>query len=249
MAQAKSLLFILLPFFTAALILIFVCIPINSVDMEAVDGVLDLRGVELSDTSFRLSGEWLVSFNDETPTPVSFPRRQEDLFSERGYGVGDKQTCTLTILTDEDMELEIYLSEIEDSVELKVNGDVLYSTDRISGTVVKFMPQDGVSVIELTSVCHIAGNNGLRKYLPSISASPFLSIRYSGRHIISAFILGGFFLIGIYHLILFIFSSKDKIYLAFAASCVFSVGWILLETDGLVPWYIPPTTDIHFTRP
>lgn len=126
----KDVLIIILLILASALVFVFICLPSNQIEIKAVDGVLDLRGVDLSDKSFKLSGEWLVSFNDGEKTAVSFPHKQS-LFDLFGYGVGDKETCTLTVLTDADVPFEIFIPEVDDSCEVRVNGETVFSTESV----------------------------------------------------------------------------------------------------------------------
>ncbi len=234
----KNMLFILLPFLLSALVFVFICLPGQHADIRAVDGVLDLRGQDLSSVTVELSGTWFVSFNGGEPVMVEFPSR-DSLFDAWGYGVGDTQVCSLTILTDEDIKLDLYVPEIEDAYEVWVNNELLFSTHKEQSTLVSFTPQNGISVLEIVSESHLSAKNGLRHFLPVLAVSPSLQRQHTAQQIVVAFLLGGFLLIGLYHLMLYFFSAKGKLYLLFALMCAFEVAHLLLEAHGLMIWLWP----------
>ncbi len=237
----KDILFIVLLVLSCVYVLVFICLPENQIFGNAVNGVLDLRNKNLSNKSIKLNGEWLVSIDEGESVSVNFPQSQSVL-----YGAGNRAVYKLTILTETDDDLDMFIPEITDTCEVIINGKSVFKTEQIRTGFVSFTPSAGISVIEIVSEYRFNVKIGMRNSLPKISLSPYLTDTGVKRRLILGFVLGEFLMIGFYHLLLYIHSPKEKIYLVFFLMCLFEVGQMLFETHSLISWVLPLDIEVYY---
>ncbi|ABR47943.1 integral membrane sensor signal transduction histidine kinase [Alkaliphilus metalliredigens QYMF] len=207
---------------------------------KAVDGILDLTDWDWKENGVvNLNGQWEFywqelftpgDFKETTPIKerdlIILPRAwnkllidEEELTGE-GYG-----TYRLRIYHPDDEILGIKIPRIFTSYNLWVNGELIASAGKVSNdnqqTIPQYLPQvkyihpetDVIElVVQVANYRHRSG--GILESIQMGSASEITEVR-TRNLALELFLFGSLFIIGFYHLVLFLFRTKDRTTLYF----------------------------------
>ncbi len=215
----------------------------NSYTPQAIKGVLDLRG--WNPTLFpliSLDGEWEFAngllepsaktgsniISEYIHVPGSWNRFQTNGLKHGGEGTG---TYRLTILLDHPIpELALQIGDVSTAFRLYVNGKLLHENGKVAATKqemtpsykhpIVFIPEESKELrleIQVSNFYHITG--GLRK---EIQLGPILQVFEAKKKEIALgwLLFGSTFLMGLYHLILFLMRRIERSAIWFALFCI-----------------------------
>ena len=229
----------------------------------AIDGSIDLRGVDLSET-VPLSGEWLF-YPDALLTPDSVDSRTQSAYglavpsTWRGQVAGDRAlpgrgygTYQLDIHVDRDVgTLEIVGTEISTAFRLYANGELVAEGGRVAaseGTSRPAWTRMSASVtpdagrvtllLQVSNFHHARGG-----ILGKISAGSEPVAAPAASRELAWFIFGGLLLIGVYHVGLYAFGSVDRAKLWFGLATLLMAVRTLLTTPA---YLFEPSTVFAF---
>jgi len=244
--------------------LLFICsatfyiisVPRNITNVEAISGILDLRGHNFNKSLFRLDGEWEFYYNN-LYTPANFIDQQpEDIsyinvpssWDMEGHPLHGYATYRLTVLTDE-AELLMLIPEIYDASIIWINGRNVFNAGKVWGTeaghktsvrnaFINIRPQDGQFEIIVQVENYNWFNSGIN-YSFELGRSGVLVGDAIMRRLITAVFIGLLFAMFIYHAALFAYRRKEWVYLIFSLLCLTGVIRFTLETNGLAVLFLP----------
>lgn len=231
--------------------------PFVSPGPQAVDGVLDFSETDFSSRVYDLDGEWEFYF-DRLYTPADFaggaPEGREllhlpDSWAGLGYPDTGHGTFRLTVRTPSERHLLLFIPEIIEASRLWVNGEELFHAGAVGGSpdtsdgsirneLLTVFPKDGVlELVVQASNYHLIGS-GL-SYSVLIGRDTVLTHHIFWQRMVVSFVLGGIFFIGLYHLFLFGFRRREKLYLIFSATCMVVVLRLAMESNNLFQYFLP----------
>jgi len=244
-------------FVILATLFVYMALPLGKARVDAVGGVMDLRGHDLSDAVFQLTGEWkytsrqLISpgdFPDNAPItviPEQWPKTFDDLNTYATY--------RLTIITDDTRSLTMFIPEIYMAFMMWINGDFVRGAGVVAdnqkdsepvfeSSIVPVIAEDGR--IEIV----IQGSNFfyMRPIMNSVillgendaAFSWFFRTRALYMIALGLFIAGAF-----YHFAVFALHREDKIYLLYALLSLVCFWRYAVDTNGLsnlAGWFAMP---------
>lgn len=238
-------------FLILAVLLVFMCLPIGQNTGNAVNGVLDLRKTQQNGLLYTLNGEWSYT-NGKLLTPgdnytffetIKTPSSWEDA----GYSLNGCATYRLNILVGEKKPLMLYIPEISTAYALWVNGTFIREAGTVSANAETGKPmfenalipiQAENSVIEL--LIQVSNHNfmysGLMSPLILGTTDKVLSWFFRTRALYCA-AMGCIMIAAFYHLALFIFRRREKVYLIFSMLCLLCLVRFFMETNGLNQYF------------
>lgn len=231
--------------------------PFTSEGPKAGDGIADFRETDFTSSVYELAGQWEFYYG-QLYTPEDFeqgtPGGMEyiDLpgpWTRLGYPGLGCATYRLKVLTEPGQTYLLYIPEIMSSSAIWLNGKEFYHAGRV-GT------SDGETVTgvrnELLAASSVDGTlelviqaanyrmNGSGIFYPIlIGRDTVLAHRLFWQRIVVAAALGGILLIGIYHLFLYFFRRRERLYLTFCVTCLATVLRLGMESNALVQYFLP----------
>lgn len=217
------------------------------------NGVLDLREIDLTAQVVSLAGEWEFVYGellapDEFPDSGGVQITVPASWSAAGYPTFGCGTYRLTLQADAD-DLLLFLPAIDSAAIVYVNGLQVYSAGEVSASRAEaragvgngFVPvsaEDGMVELVVQASNYDIWESGLI-FPPLIGqTTPLLRHTWGQRLAVTA-VMGGILLIGLYHLILFLFRRREKTYLAFCVTCVLVVLRLMLDNNAPLQFLLP----------
>ncbi|MDR3331458.1 MAG: sensor histidine kinase [Synergistaceae bacterium] len=249
-----------------------VSVPHERLDLRAVGGVLDLRNANPGEDVFALAGEWEFYW-DRLYEPGDFtddPR--EDAKHRTGYtfietpmawnGAGYPRighaTYRLTLLLPDEGAFMLYVPEILSSSAVWVNGEKIFTAGQVGASregsipfskndILSLPSRNGTAEVIVQASNYYVMNGGIRhafrigseRGLPRWAFSRWLAL--SG-------VTGAFFLMGLYHLMLYLSGRSSRgelIYLVFAVCCVLGGIRFLFEQDSIAQFFLRGTLNTY----
>lgn len=252
MKKLTSLIPVAFIFAILAGLLFFMCLPQNQSQATAQDGILDLRGEAVKSKVAPLHGQWDFVYG-KLLTPDEFANRQTfaidvpGSWDDEGYPLNGCATYRLTILTDNSEALTLFLPEIPSSYVLWVNGKIA----RICGTVsadsaegnphfenalVPVYAQDGTIELVLQISNYHFINGGINDTI-LLGKSEDIQAWFVRTRAFYCVALGCILMTAFYHITLYIYRRREKMYLLFALLCFLCFVRFLMETNGLNEYF------------
>ena len=227
-----------------AILLIFMVLPLGQTDGNAVQGALDLRGLDLAGAIVRLAGEWKIT-PERLVAPPDFPGdapvvgvpavrvRSDDL--HHTYA-----TYRLTVLTDETRPLTLFVPDIYTAYKLWVNGEYVrglggYATGgslNFENALVPVKAADGSVEIVIQ-----AGNYHFMQPRMSnlllLGENDAVYAWFLRTRILYILTLGFILSAAFHHVSLYTLRRRDGVYLLFSLSCVAGFWKFALDTNGM----------------
>lgn len=235
-------------------VFLFSVLPPNTSGSPAANGVLDITGIDFSSSIAKLEGEWEF-YHGRLYTPSdladALPDREliavPGAWTDQGYPMYGYATYRLTVLTGRKEALMLYLPEVMAAAEIWVNGRHVFQAGRVGNSSEMFQTANRNEFLTLSPVegkiemvIQVANyeQDGSGLFYPLyLGKSEVLLRRLFGQRMVLAATLGGILLIGLYHLILFGFRRREKIYLVFCAICVTAVIRLSIENNSLGSYF------------
>ena len=235
---------------------------------QASNGVLDLRSADLNENVFTLDGEWEFYW-ERLYTPEDF-RNLEGLpeggtfiplpspWNSVGYPTTGCGTYRLTLLCPSDGKLMLYVPEIFSSAVIWVNGRKIYSAGTVGADkdsavsyakneLVNLLVDNGVAEI-LVQVSNYGNIYGGIQHPFRIGLATTLPRSVFGRWLMLAGVAGAFFIIGLYHLALFLYrrtAGGNLVYFVFAACCILGGLRFLFDFDSIAQYFLRNFLNVH----
>jgi signal transduction histidine kinase len=232
-----------------------VSVPRHMGQTNATGGVLDLSDADFERTIHPLNGEWEFYFghlyapgnfalgDPEGKALIDVPQT----WSEQGYPTAGFATYRLTLRTDEP-ELMLLVPEIPDASTVFVNGRRVFTAGMVSdagatvvsvrNALIPFETEGGVAEIVVQASNEEWIESGI-SYRIETGRPDVLQGDALLRRVVLAGFLGIAFAMFLYHMILFLHRRNEKVYLAFAVTCLIIVLRFSMETNGLVQMFLP----------
>lgn len=235
-----------------------VSVPRERTDMKALGGVLDLRDANLDDDVFALDGEWEFYW-DRLYAPADFAGGISDgkktfiktpmAWNGAGYPRVGQATYRLLLLLPEG-EFTLYVPEILAASAVWVNGEKVFIAGSL-GTGIKDsvpcsknetlpLPRHGGVAEIVVNASNFHRMNGGVCYAFRVASERKL-IRWAfSRWLMLSGLAGAFFLVGIYHVMLYLSRREariDFIYLVFAGCCAVSGLRFLTCQDSIAQFF------------
>ena len=249
MKKKYLLLPVIMMFAILTVLFVYMALPLGQTCVRAVNGVMDLRGSDLSAAVYQLTGEWqytsrqLVNpdeFPPDAPStiiPEKWPKTYQELITFATY--------RLTIYTDDTRQLNLFVNQIYSAYKLWVNGEYIRgagvvtdaenraeSIPKFEGVIVPVKARDGaVEIVIQGSNYHYMRPimNGMLLLSESDAAySWFFRTRSLYLIALGAFIAGAF-----HHLALYALRRKELVYLMFSILCLICFWRYAVDTNGL----------------
>ena len=254
----KRFLAVFLLIFTLCLALFFTSSkPFVSEGPKAEEGVLDFVGTDFSSSVYALSGQWEFYYGS-LYTPEDFrqgvPEGMEyiDLpgpWTRMGYPKLGYATYRLKVLTDPGQVFLFYIPEIMSSSTIWINGREFYraglvgTSDEETVTGVRnellaAFSEDGTLELVIQSANYRMNGSGIF-YPILIGRDTVLSHHIFWQRTMVAAALGGILLIGVYHLFLYFFRRRERLYLIYSLTCLTAVLRLSMESNALVQYFLP----------
>lgn len=166
-----------------------------------------------------------------------------------GYPKLGFATYRLTVRTAPGDMYMMYIPEIMSSSEIWVNGEPFYRAGKagtsdgetvtgVRNEVLAVSAGDGVLELVIQSANYRMNGSGL--FYPILMGRDTVLIHsVFWQRTILASALGGILLMGIYHLFLYFFRRRDRIYMIFSLTCLVTVLRLAMESNALVQYFLP----------
>lgn len=254
----KRFLAIFLLIFSLCLALFFASSrPFVSEGPRAGEGILDFREADFTSSVYELSGQWEF-YHSQLYTPEDFrtgsPAGMEyiDLpgpWTRMGYPGLGYATYRLRILTEPGQIYLLYIPEIMSSSAVWLNGKEFYHAgkvgmsdlDTVTGVrneLLAAATPDGVLELVIQAANYRMNGSGIF-YPILIGRDTVLTHCMFWQRTVAAAALGGILLIGVYHLFLYFFRRRERLYLTFSLTCLAAVLRLGLESNALVQYFLP----------
>lgn len=254
----KRFLFMFLLILASCLILFFTAsMPFTSEGPRAVNGVADFRTADFTADVYALEGEWEFYYG-KLYTPTDFARGTVDgkemiplpgPWIQLGYPKLGYATYRLTVETATDQPLLLYLPEIMSSSVVWANGHVLFQAGQpgdsaehtipgVRNDLLAVSPADGSLELVIQAANYHMNGSGIF-YPLLIGRDTVLAHHIFWQRTLVAAALGGILLIGVYHLFLYFFRRKDRIYLIYSATCLVTTMRLAMESNNLFQYFLP----------
>lgn len=231
--------------------------PFVSKGPSAEDGILDFRGTDFTSSVYSLEGQWEFYYG-ELYTPEDFlsgmPKGREFIslpgpWIKLGYPPLGYGTFRLTVKTEPGQPYLLYIPEIMSSSTIWMNGKEFYHagqvgrSDRETVTGVRnellaAVSQDGILELVVQAANYRMNGSGIF-YPILIGRDTVLAHHMFWQRTVVAAALGGILLIGVYHLFLFFFRRREKLYLVYSITCLVTVLRLAMESNALVQYFLP----------
>lgn len=252
----KRFLAIFLLIFSLCTALFFsMSMPFVSGGPKAVDGELDFRGTDFTSSVYKLDGQWEFYYNC-LYTPDDFkegvPKGQELItipgsWNRLGYPAAGYASFRLTILTEPGEIYMLYVPEIISSAVIWVNGKELYRAGQVGGSAAdtvtsvrnEFLAvssEDGKLELVVQTANYQLTDGGLF-YPLMIGRDTVMLHQLFWQRLMAAAAMGGILLVGMYHLFLFLFRRRERLYLIYSITCFVTVLRLSMETNSLVQYF------------
>lgn len=240
--------------------------PFTTEGVEADAGLLDLTETDFSSSVYALSGQWEFYY-EELYTPEDFlggvPKENEwiDLpgpWLQLGYPALGCGTYRLTVRTEPDEPLMLYIPEIMSSSTIWADGEELFragqtgdspdtSVTGVRNELLIFPSGDGTTELVVQAANYRMNGSGL--FYPILIGRDTVLIHHLfWQRVMVAAALGGILMIGVYHLFLFFFRRKERIYLTFSLICLTAVLRLGMESNGLLQYFRPDGVGFVLSR-
>ena len=254
----KRFLAIFLLIFSLCLALFFASSrPFVSEGPKAGEGILDFREADFTSSVYELSGQWEF-YHSQLYTPEDFrtgsPAGMEyiDLpgpWTRMGYPGLGYATYRLRILTEPGQIYLLYIPEIMSSSAVWLNGKEFYHAgkvgmsdlDTVTGVrneLLAAATPDGVLELVIQAANYRMNGSGIF-YPILIGRDTVLTHCMFWQRTVAAAALGGILLIGVYHLFLYFFRRRERLYLTFSLTCLAAVLRLGMESNALVQYFLP----------
>lgn len=254
----KRFLAIFLLIFSLCLALFFASSrPFVSEGPKAGEGILDFREADFTSSVYELSGQWEF-YHSQLYTPEDFrtgsPAGMEyiDLpgpWTRMGYPGLGYATYRLRILTEPGQIYLLYIPEIMSSSAVWLNGKEFYHAgkvgmsdlDTVTGVrneLLAAAAPDGVLELVIQAANYRMNGSGIF-YPILIGRDTVLTHCMFWQRTVAAAALGGILLIGVYHLFLYFFRRRERLYLTFSLTCLAAVLRLGMESNALVQYFLP----------
>ena len=231
--------------------------PFVSEGPQAGEGVLDFRETDFTSSVYELSGQWEFYYG-QLYTPEDFrqgiPGEMEyiDLpgpWTRLGYPGLGYATYRLRILTEPGTVYLFYIPEIMSSSAIWLNGEEFYhagkvgvsDADTVTGVrneLLAAYSADGVMELVVQSANYRMNGSGIF-YPLLIGRDTVLAHHVFWQRTMVAAALGGILLIGVYHLFLYFFRRRERLYLTFSLICLTTVLRLGMESNALLQYFRP----------
>lgn len=223
----------------------------------AEDGVIDFSGMDFSSSVYALQGQWELYYS-QLYTPEDFqtgkPLGGEMIelpgpWTKKGYPRLGYATYHLTVRTGEQKALLLYIPEIMSSSVIWVNGEEIFragsvgtsseeTTPGVRNDLLSVVPQDGTFELIIQSANYHMNGSGLF-YSVLIGRDTVLTHHFMWQRLAVAAVLGGILLMGVYHLFLYFFRRRERLYLTFSLTCLATVLRLAMESNSLYQYFVP----------
>jgi hypothetical protein len=236
-----------------------VSVPHERSDIKAVGGVFDLRGADLGRDVFALGGEWEFYW-DRLYEPANFAGsipgdgktfiETPMAWNGAGYPRTGQATWRLMLLLPEEAGAALYVPEILGASAVWVNGEKVFTAGRLGTGAEDSVPYSKNEILP------IHGNGGIAEIVVQVSNYHRMNggIRHAfrigsehgltrwafSRWLVISGLAGAFFLMGFYHLMLYLSGRSlrgERIYAVFAVCCVLAGIRFLIEQDSVAQFF------------
>lgn len=254
----KRFLAIFLLIFSLCLALFFTASkPFVSKGPEAVEGVLDVRGTDFTSQVYALSGQWEF-YHGQLYTPEDFRQGTAkggeyiDLpgpWTRMGYPKLSYATYRLKILTPPGQIYLLHIPEIMSSSLIWINGEEFYGAGTVGGSdadtvtgvrneLLAAASPNGTLELVIQAANYRMNGSGI--FYPILMGRDTVLIHHVfWQRTVVAAALGGILLIGVYHLFLYFFRRRERLYLTFSLICLTTVLRLGMESNALVQYFLP----------
>lgn len=232
-----------------------VSMPFVSKWQEAAGGELDLRGADFDSSVYGLDGQWEFYYGclytpDDFRQGVNGEGEWITLpgsWTALGYPEDGCATYRLTIHMEPGQRCMLFIPEIVSSAVIWANGEMLYQAGevgRTSGDTVASVrnelltvpAEDGVLELVIQAANFRMTGSGL--YYPMIIGRDTVMIhRLFWQRTAAAAAMGGILLIGVYHLLLYLFRRRERLNLIYSVTCLVTVLRLAMETNSLLQYF------------
>lgn len=243
---------------TVCISLFFIaCQPFVTEGPEAEQGMMDFKETDFGSDVYALDGEWEFYYG-KLYTPQDFIHGQAEGMEyislpgpwiKLGYPKLGHATYRLHIQTSSDQALLLYVPEIMSSSVVWANGTEIFEAGQpgdsadhtvpgVKNDLLAVVPQDGM--LELVIQASNYHMNGSGIFYPLlIGRDTVLSHHIFWQRMLIASALGGILFIGIYHLFLFAFRRRERIYLIYSVTCLVTTVRLAMESNNLFQYFLP----------
>lgn len=231
--------------------------PFVSEGPDARAGLADFRGTDFSASAYALSGEWEF-YHGRLYTPEDFrqgtPEGMEFIslpgpWTRLGYPGLGYATYRLKVLTEPGRIYLIYIPEIMSSSKIWLNGEEFYQAGQVGASdettvtgvrneLLAAGSPDGVLELVVQAANYRMNGSGIF-YPLLIGRDTVLAHHIFWQRTTVAAALGGILLIGVYHLFLYLFRRRERLYLTFSLTCLTTVLRLGMESNALVQYFLP----------
>lgn len=231
--------------------------PFTSVGPQAGEGIADFRETDFTSSVYELAGQWEFYYG-QLYTPEDFgqgtPKGMEyiDLpgpWTRLGYPGLGYATYRLKVLTEPGQTYLLYIPEIMSSSAIWLNGKEFYHAGRVGTSdeetvtgvrneLLAASSEDGTLELVIQAANYRMNGSGIF-YPILIGRDTVLAHRIFWQRTVVAAALGGILLIGIYHLFLYFFRRRERLYLTFCLTCLATVLRLGMESNALVQYFLP----------
>lgn len=224
---------------------------------EAVEGVLDVRGTDFTSQVYALSGQWEF-YHGQLYTPEDFRQGTAkggeyiDLpgpWTRMGYPKLSYATYRLKILTPPGQVYLLHIPEIMSSSLIWINGEEFYGAGTVGGSdadtvtgvrneLLAAASPNGTLELVIQAANYRMNGSGI--FYPILMGRDTVLIHHVfWQRTVVAAALGGILLIGVYHLFLYFFRRRERLYLTFSLICLTTVLRLGMESNALVQYFLP----------
>ncbi|MDO4275537.1 MAG: sensor histidine kinase [Eubacteriales bacterium] len=231
--------------------------PYVSEGPRAENGVIDFSGTDFSASVYALQGQWEFYYSklytpEDLEKGISDDREMIELpgpWTKKGYPGLGYATYRLTVRTGDEKALLLYIPEIMSSSVVWVNGDEIFragsvgtsageTTPGVRNDLLSVVPEDGTLELVIQSANYHMNGSGLF-YSVIIGRDTVLTHCFMWQRIAVAAALGGILLMGAYHLFLYFFRRRERMYLTFSLICLTTVLRLGMESNSLYQYFMP----------
>ena len=231
--------------------------PFAAEGQQAEEGVLDFREADFTSDVYGLSGEWELYYG-QLYTPEDFDQGRISApeyislpgpWTKLGYPKLGYATYRLRILTATDRALLLYVPEIMSSSVIWANGQQIFQAGQpgdsqertipgVRNDLLAVVPDGGTLELVIQAANYHMNGSGLF-YSPMIGRDTVLTHHIFWQRILVAAALGGILSMGIYHMFLYAFRLRERIYLIYSITCLVTTLRLAMESNNLFQYFLP----------